>query len=234
LAKLKALLLMGGPDYHNEVFHFAELAGILSGEAGVDLRITDDLDVLNPDTLAQYQVLINWSTFVNPTPEQVQALLDAIDGGLGFLGLHGATTTFWNSAPYLNMIGSRFLRHDPYKKFLVEISSEAHPITHGISDFEVEDELYELGGDVSQFHILAESVQQGRPFSETATVGEGPLQPGIKVLASAEGHPLLYSKTYGRGRIHYNALGHDTKALSNPNYRKLVIQALNWVAPEAA
>lgn len=233
MASLSALLLMGGPDYHNQVFHYAELAGIFSGEAGVDLRITDDLEALNPASLAHYQVVINWSTFVEPTDEQVQALLDAIDGGVGFLGLHGATATFWNSAAYLTMLGSRFLRHDPYKKFLVEINDRSHPITQGVNDFEVEDELYELGGDVSEFSVLADRVKQGRPFSESATVGEGPLQPGTQVLASAEGHPMLYVKTFGQGRVHYNALGHDTKALANPNYRRLAVQGLNWVAQQA-
>lgn len=225
---------MGGPDYHNQVFHHAELAGIFSGEAGVDLRITDDLEVLNPDDLGDYQVVINWSTFVQPTVDQVQALLDAVEGGTGFLALHGATATFWNSAEYLSMLGSRFLRHDPYKAFVVEIDDPSHPITQGIDNFEVEDELYELGGVVSEFPQFAQVVRDGQPYGgDYRTLGEGTLESDISVLASAEGHPLLYSKTFGKGRIHYNALGHDTKALANPNYRRLVLQALDWVTPQA-
>ncbi len=233
MVKTRALLLMGGPDYHNQAFHYAELAGILSGEGGVDLRITDDLGVLNPQDLAPYQVVINWSTFVQPTADQVQSLLDVVDGGTGFLGLHGATATFWNSSAYLSMLGSRFLRHDPYKKFLVEIDDSSHPITRGIQSFEIEDELYELGGKVSEFAQFAESVNQGNPYGgEARTLGEGPLAMDITVLASSEGHPLLYSRMFGKGRVHYNALGHDTRALANPNYRQLVLQALEWVTPQ--
>ena len=70
MPRTRVLLLMGGADYHNRTFHYAELAGILAGEAGADVRITDDLDVLTPATLAGYDVVANWSTFVKPSPKQ--------------------------------------------------------------------------------------------------------------------------------------------------------------------
>jgi len=223
---------MGGAEYHNKPFHYAELAGILAGEAKADVRITDDLAVLNPAELAQYRVIANWSTFVQPNSDQVQALLDAIAGGAGFLSLHGGAATFWNSAPYLTMLGSRFVRHDPFKQFMVSIDDREHPITLGINDFTVEDELYELGGKVAEFAALAAGVTTGRSNSELRALGDGPLSPDVHVLASAEGHPLLYVKTYGRGRVHYNALGHDTQALQNPSYRRLLAQGLAWVADQ--
>jgi type 1 glutamine amidotransferase len=224
---------MGGPDYHNQVVHYAELAGILAGEAGADVRITTDLRTLNPETLGAYQAIVNWSTFVQPTPEQVSALIDAVQGGLGLFAIHGGAATFWNSAPYLTLLGSRFLRHDPYKEFLVEIEDTQHPITQGVGNFLIEDELYEQGGKVEDFEVFAAAVTAGSPYGgEVASLGEGPLGPDIQLLASAEGHPLLYAKTHGRGRIHYNALGHDEKALSNPNFRRLVSQGLRWVIAE--
>lgn len=233
MSKLRVLLLMGGPDYHNQPFHYAELAGILAGEAGADVRITDDLDILTPADLADYQVIASYCTFLEPTSAQVDALLDAIGSGTGFLALHGATATFWNSAAYLTMLGSRFLRHDPYKQFTVEIDEPAHPITAGLPSFEIEDELYEVGGKVEEFAALEQALAAGRPRAELRHLGDGPLAPTIHVLASAEGHPLLYVKQHGRGRVHYNALGHDTKALANQHYRQLVRQGLAWVAGQA-
>lgn len=228
-----ALLLMGGPEYHDQVIHYAELAGILAGEGKADLRITTDLAALNPNTLADYRAVINWSTFIQPTPEHVAALLAAIEGGVGFFGIHGASATFWNSAEYLTMLGSRFLRHDPYKEFLVEIDDRSHPITEGIDDFRIEDELYELGGKTTEFTEFSSSVSEGNPYGgQLATLGEGELAQEITILASAEGHPLLYTKTFGKGRVHYNALGHDIKALSHPSFRRLVVQGLAWVTAE--
>ncbi len=231
MATTKALLLMGGPDYHNLPLHFAELAGIFAGEGHVDLRITTALDTLSPDILSGYQAVINWSTFLQPTAQQVDTLLAAIDGGLGFFAIHGGSATFWNSAPYLTMLGSRFLRHDPYKEFLVEIAASPHPITEGVDDFRVNDELYELGGNTGEFEAFSSAISEGNPYGgNVAALGEGDLGPDIQVLASAEGHPLLYAKTYGQGRVHYNALGHDLEALTHPSFRRLALQGLRWVS----
>jgi type 1 glutamine amidotransferase len=228
---VRALLLMGGPEYHDQPEHYAELAGIFAGEGGVDLRITRDLEVLSAVELVQYDAVINWTTFLSPTGDQITALLDAIRGGLGFFGLHAATATFWNSAPYLETLGSRFLKHDPYKEFLVEISNPDHSITRGVGDFMVTDELYELGGDTTAFAEFAERYRQHVPYTgETAALGDGPLGDDISVLATAEGHPMLYTRQVGSGRVHYNALGHDRAALTNPSFRTLARQGLDWVA----
>ncbi|HUX88946.1 MAG TPA: ThuA domain-containing protein [Chloroflexota bacterium] len=230
MPRTSTLLLMGGPEYHNKVFHYAELSGILAGEAGADLRVTDDLDVLNSKTLASFQVIVNWSTFLEPTDEQVQALLGAVENGVGLLALHGGNATFWNSAPYLTALGSRFIRHAPYKHFQVEIDDRSHPITAGVDNFETDDELYEIGGKVEDFPRFADAIRAGQPRAELRPLGDGPLPSDCHVLASAEGHPLLYVKPLGRGRVHYNALGHDLASLTNPSYRHLIRQGFAWVA----
>ena len=73
-------------------------------------------------------------------------------------------------------------------------------------------------------------MRAGKPNGELRAFGDGPLPADIKVLAEAEGHPLLYVKSHGQGRVHYNALGHDEKALKHPAFRKLVAQGLGWTA----
>jgi type 1 glutamine amidotransferase len=102
MTSIRALLLMGDAhQLHDQPFHYAELAGILAGEGGVELRITCDLGVLSPAQLEQFDVVINWSTFIAVESEQVQALLESVRGGTGFVALHGGNATFWNSAEYL-------------------------------------------------------------------------------------------------------------------------------------
>jgi type 1 glutamine amidotransferase len=231
MGKIAALLLMGGPEYHNHTFHYAELAGLIAGEGGIDLRITDDLDILRPDVLSKLDVVINWSTHVEPTDAQSHALVDAVGrGDTNLAGLHGGNATFWNSAGYLKMVGSRLLRHGPYKRFTVHIENGPHPITEGTADFEVEDELYENAGDVTMFDTFAAAYRDRRPSEEYQDLGEGPLSTDISVLASAEDHPLVYVKSFGAGRVYYNALGHDEKALRNPDYRRLALRGVIWAA----
>ncbi|MBI2940191.1 MAG: ThuA domain-containing protein, partial [Chloroflexi bacterium] len=206
--------MVGGPAYHDSPEHRSLLSGFLRASGRLDVTMTDDLTVLNAADLAGYDVIVNYTTFFQPGEEQVAALLGTIEEGKGFVGIHGATATFWNAPAYLAMIGSRFLRHHPFKTFTVTVDDRSHPITTGIEDFEIQDELYEQEGNVAEFAVVAAELAKGRPSRELRHLGEGPLGPDIHVLASAEGRPLLYVKSFGKGRVHYNALGHDARAIN--------------------
>jgi type 1 glutamine amidotransferase len=171
-----------------------------------------------------------WSTFIAVESEQVQALLESVRGGTGLVALHGGNATFWNSAEYLTVLGSRFVHHDPIKRFSVHIEQPSHPIVRAVGDFEIEDELFEIGGDTRKFEAFIEAFSQRGWSEDVVRIGAGPLQPDVTVLASAEGRPLLYTRMFGAGRVHYNALGVDERALRNNNYRRLVLQGVNWAA----
>lgn len=167
--------------------------------------------MLNPRDLAGFDVILNYSTGLQPGDDQTAALLGAVEAGTGFVGLHGATTTFVNQPSYLAMVGARFRRHDPLKRFTIQFVDRDHPISAGLDDYEHEDELYELTADfVNRDNVL-------------------PLT-GIRVLAEADGHPMVYVKPYGAGRVAYLASGHDRRALSHPTYRVLFTRAVAWAA----
>jgi type 1 glutamine amidotransferase len=200
----KVLLLVGGSEYHDQPEHREILSEFIG--AKFDLTMTDDLEILNPDSLGTYDAIVNYTTFVEPSEKQIDALLDAVRKGKGFVGIHGASATFWNSPAYLVMIGGKFITHDPNKEFLVKIRTAGavipHPITKDIDDFIIQDELYIIEGDITQWEIIAR----------------------------AEGHPIIFNKMYSNGRVHNNALGHDAKALSNPSLQKLIINGISWSA----
>ena len=201
---VKVLLLVGGPEYHDRPETRAALSDLLSSK--FDVTMTDDLAALQPDKLSAYDVIVNNTTFLEPTEEQIAALLDAVEGGKGFVGIHGATATFWNSAAYLEMIGGKFIAHDRKKTLTVKIGTamevEEHPITQGVDDFEIFDELYVIEGDITKWHVLAR----------------------------AEGHAIFYTKTWGKGRVVSNALGDDVPAFTNPGFGALTINGVEWAA----
>jgi type 1 glutamine amidotransferase len=213
----RALLLLGQParverQFHNQPEHWELLAGHLRACHLSGRTITDDLDALDPTTLGRYDVILNYTSETDPTPTQVDALLGAVAAGAGFVGLHGATATFVQYPEYLEMIGGRFRRHDPIKRFTIRFVDDDHEITRGLEDYDHEDELYELTGDVrDRQHVV-------------------PLE-GMRVLAEAEGHPMVYVKPYGDGRVVYLAMGHDRRSLGHSTYRTLFRRAIAWAAP---
>jgi uncharacterized protein len=112
------------------------------------------------------------------------------------------------------MIGARFQRHDPIKRFTIRFVDRDHPISAGLEDYEHEDELYELTADYENQKNLI-------PVT------------GVRVLAEAEGHPMVYVKEHGAGRVVYLASGHDARSLGHPTYGTLFTRAVAWAARRA-
>ena len=212
----RALLVLGqnaeqARQFHNQPDHWALLAGHLRASNHSARTVTDDLAVLNPADLARYDVILNYSTGLTATDDQIDALLHAVHSGTGYVGLHAATVTFTQHPRYLAMIGARFQRHDPIKRFTIHFVDRYHPISQGLQDYDHEDELYELTADYENPKNLI-------PVS------------GIRVLAEAEGHPMVYVKEHGSGRVVYLASGHDPRSLDHPTYRTLFTRAVAWAA----
>ena len=201
----RAFLLLGQAgerQFHNQPEHWAHLAAILRAAPLGARVISDDLADLNPAHLARFDVILNYSTDLAASEAQIAALLAAVAGGIGYVGLHAATATFRGSAFHSAMVGGRFAHHPPIREFLVDRLAAEHPVTAGIAPFAVEDELYHLV-DVA---------------------------PDIEVLAWAEGQPMVYVRRHGAGRVCYIAPGHDGRVLGRPEYAQLVHQAIAWAA----
>lgn len=82
-----------------------------------------------------------------------------------------------------------------YHEFQVKIEEKDHPITREIEDFKITDELYVLDRAPEGAHILATALWEDKA------------------------QPLLYTKSGGKGKVLYNALG-TTKPLMIILYSK--------------
>ena len=229
MARPKVLVLVGGAHYHDAPEHRPLIQGLIAESGKFDVTMTDDLGVLTQASLADYAAIVNYTTFLEPPPEQVAPLIAAVDSGKGYLALHSGTATFWSSPAYLEMIGCRFLSHPPIKRFAVKIHDRTHPITAGVDDFDTVDELFILGYNSADFVTLAAELAKGRPRSELRELGAGPLPADVRLLASAEGHPMVYTRTFGKGKVYVNGLGHDGRTINHPAFRRLISQGLDWL-----
>ena len=191
--------------YHALPENSERLAEHLRTEADIEIAVTDELERLADPALRELDFVLNNTFRVELTPEQEAGLLAFVEAGGGFLGLHTATITFAPNFGYHFMIGGRFKGHGPFREFLVEVRDDAHPITRGMADFRIEDELYVCARD-----------------------------PHMRVLATAAEHgvdePIVWVRDYGAGRVVYNALGHDVRAYTNPHFLELTRRAALWVA----
>lgn len=100
--------------------------------------------------------------------------------------------------------------HPPFGWFQVHIDNPDHPVTAGVSDFWTYDECY-CGLDI---------------------------QPGIDVfmhgVVEGEDKPLGWSHRFGDGKIVNIALGHAGSSQQHPQFQKLILNALNYLASSAS
>lgn len=199
-------LVVTGRWLHDGPEQTALLKEALGRTGRVHPYLTETWGDAAPQSLGRYALIVIAGHYDAVPDALLLALRAHVEGGGPLLGLHAANSCF--SLPdYVDLIGSRFTRHDPIKEYRVDVDAPDHPLVAGVAPFRVVDELRE-----GEF--------------QTA---------GVHVVASAEGHPVVYWRRAGRGRIVYCSLGHDRRSLTHPGYRRLVGNAVDWLLdPEAA
>lgn len=206
---MNILLLVGG-SHHDSPEIRAALQTIFESDGAHTVSQSEDMAVLSPDGLAGIDVVVNATTDREPEPVEHYALINHVAGGAGLVVVHGGLASFWNSQAYFGMIGSKFAGKSLDERgsgdFVVEFGPNRHtlqhPITLGLENYTVNDELFFLQGDQTQW----------------------------QVLARAQGHPVMYAKTFGLGRVFVSALGHDETRFLVPNTTEVMRRGALWAA----
>jgi type 1 glutamine amidotransferase len=139
-------------------------------------------------------------------------LLAYLHRGGPLLALHVSASSFGFVPEWESALGGIWVRgttmHPPYSRAHIEVATDAHPVTAGIGDFDVDDERY--------------SFMRVSPESQRLAWHD---------LDGAR-HPLLWTHEYGNARIVYDALGHDAASYDAPEHRAIVTQAAAWLLGE--
>jgi len=191
------------------------LAEVLQRDPRMQVHVVEDPHFLDSSALHRYDVVVlhfmNWK---QPAPG-VKAranLREFVHSGNGLFIVHFGCGAFQDWPEFRNLAGRvwdpKKRAHDPKGPFHVNITDVDHPITRGLQSFETDDELY------------------------TCLTGDCP----IKVLATAHSkvdgkvYPMAFVLNYGKGRVFHSSLGHDIKAIRNPNVAELFRRGCAWAA----
>lgn len=189
----------------------------LSGQKNLSVTLTEDKSILASPELARHDVCVLGSGFTRRerqadgssklvdelTDAQANGLFAFVRGGKGLIGIHG--TGWWIGGEAVSLIGGHANWHPPGLEFSVQVEDRRHPITQGLSDFTVQDEIYMSAWDPS-IHVLA-----------TATWSE-------------KKHPMAWTHAYGKGRVFYTTLGHGPGTFENAAVQQLIANAARWAA----
>ena len=214
----KALIVYGGWDGHQPQQVADVLAGALRQE-GFDVEVSDTLDALaDRDKLMRLSLIVPHWTMGRITGEQVKPVLEAVESGVGLAGCHGGMCdAFRDNTDWHFMTGGQWVAHpgNDGVKYTVRITDSAHPITAGLSDFDVASEQYYLHVDPG-VKVLATT---RFPVADGPHVPNGPVE-----------IPVLWTKLYGKGRVFYDALGHTAKLVASEPNLTIMRRGFKWAA----
>lgn len=215
---LRILLITGGHEYETNAFQ-----AMFQADPGIRV-----ISVTHPNAQAwfapehaqDYDVLVSYDMWQDITDEAKANLLSRVREGKGFLAMHHCLASYSDWDDYARLIGGKYhlapwrqdgrdrpgsvYQHDV--EFRVRVSLPDHPVTRGVKDFTIHDETY--GG----FEVKADVT----PLLETEEPTSGPV--------------LAWTRQEQKGRVVYLQLGHDHLAYENPAFRRIVAQAIRYVA----
>jgi hypothetical protein len=180
------------------------------------VTVSTSLDSFLDQTLmGSLQLVVPVWTMGTITKEQEKGLLDAVESGVGIAGWHGGMGDSFRASPdYQYMVGGQWVAHPggviPYR---VNILDHEDPITRGITDFDMLSEQYYMHVDPSN-KVLA------------ATTFGGNTHPWIAGTVM----PVVWKRTYGKGRVFYCSLGHVAKDFEVSEALTLVQRGMLWAS----
>ncbi|MCS7236771.1 MAG: ThuA domain-containing protein [Thermoguttaceae bacterium] len=215
---VRVVITTGGHGFDADGFF-----GMFRAMPGVSFEVIElprQADLLAPPLRQKADCLVFYDMVGDLPREAREQLVALLNQGIGVVALHhnlGANRT-WGD--YRFIIGGKFIfekceldgqSYDttPWKhgqRLKIKVADPKHPVTRGLTDFDVEDETYGRFYTAADIHVL---LRTDHP----------------------DNNPIVaWTKKFGQSRIVYIQLGHDRGAYDNPNYRKLVHQAILWAA----
>lgn len=188
---------------------------------------------------------------LQPPADYADGVVEMLERGQGMVFLHHAMSA-WPAWPvWAEIVGSRWSYvpgelhgtmypssgyTPPETRHRIRVLAPDHPVCEGVSDFDIEDEIYLNPVLEESFTPLLQSdypMTDEHFFSgEESTRGR---------MWSREGwnHPpgkgyMGWVKTAGNSPVVYLQSGHGPSAYANPSFRRLLANAIAWVASEPA
>ncbi|MBN2289418.1 MAG: ThuA domain-containing protein [Candidatus Glassbacteria bacterium] len=227
------VLILSGRNNHDWRTTTPYLKKLLLGTGRFDVRVNEEASGITAAALAPYDLLV--LDYMGPRwgEEAETAVERFVKAGKGMVVVHGASYAFsgreilgdshagtgvfeppWPE--YARMVGGIWAdstAHGDRHLFEVRFTDREHPVAAGMGEgFMISDDLYHDQRMEPDAHVLATA------FSDPATRGTG------------EDEPILWTVSYGDGRVFYTALGHDLNAMHAPGFVATFLRGCEWAA----
>lgn len=215
------VLLLSGANNHKWQETTPALLALLAGSPKFAVTVIDKPWEMNPADIAGCGLIFNnWNTYGPDkrewSAEMKEAFLAWVKQGGGFFVLHAGGSMFYDWEAFQALTGGAWEKgtfHPHMQRFTVNIADPSHPVTRGMSDFEIFDEPWQKTGNRNPArHVLLAGV--------VSKENKG----------SGEPEPFAWVTELGKGRCFNLVLGHDVGAITNSACRTLILRGAEWAA----
>jgi uncharacterized protein len=216
---IRILVITGGHSY--KTVEFNQMLNSLGPSITYQVaELPGAYDMFLAENRSKYDVLVFYHMWQTITEAQAKVFSECVAGGKPVVALHHSICAYDDWPEYWNIIGGKYFHkvttfngkeyqpcsyiHDLH--FNVKNVNPKHQVTKGVADFPIFDETYKgyyVAPDITPLLTTDEP-------SSTPVIG--------------------WAKTYGKARIVVLQSGHDVPTFENPGFRKLLKQAIEWVA----
>jgi HEAT repeat protein/sugar phosphate isomerase/epimerase/type 1 glutamine amidotransferase len=197
--------------------------------------LSRDPEVFRPESLKRFDAVLFNNTVGLPfeDPELQQSLAEFVYGGGGLMGIHGTTFAFidWGGKrgdtwpEFGTMLGARGGSHgSQHEHVFVKLDDPTNPLNavFGGKDFEYKDEYFRVSAPYSRDRdrVLFSIDAQKTDLASHKLPEE---------LKRKDGdYPLAWVRRYGRGRVFYCTIGHNSSVFEDKTMLAFYLGAIQF------
>lgn len=217
----KILVVTGGKEFDEKEFY-----DIFSSFGKIEFDKTqkpEAFDLFASDKMREYSAIVFYDMIRQTDDVHKNNFHKIFERGIGCVFLHHSIVSHQDWDEYENILGGRYYeksykdegkiygpstyKHD--QDFNVIIIDSNHPITKGMQDFPLHDEIY-INYKIHKYVV-----------------------PILKSDNCESGKYIGWTNVYKKSRVVYLQPGHDHLTFENKNFRTLVKNSIYWVSDES-
>ncbi len=215
---LPVVVVTGGHGYEKEPFEamFKSFEGLES----VFVELEHQSEIFEDISDWPYKAVVLYNMTRDISEKRQENLIKLLEQGVGVVVLHHAIAAFPDWPEYRKIAGAKYWLEDTVENGVTHPKSQweegvdmrlhvediSHPIMAGVTDFTLHDETYK-GYDLEPDNHLILSCSEPGSQKEVA-----------------------WTRTYRNAKICFIQPGHGSGAYNNENFRRMLRQAIQWVA----
>ena len=168
---------------------------------GYRFRRVASLEMLPQQPLAAVGAMVLYVHHNTISPPALGRLEEFVSEGGGLLAVHSASASFREEQRWFELLGGRFIEHGPIEQFEVQPSEQQDSAFGEIPPFSVRDELYRHEYDADN-------------------------RVRFYTVVGGEQEPVVWTRSFGSGRVCYCALGHTVRSMRHPQVVQILRRGL--------